>query len=328
MPFNAVLRWFHPMVGCDFHIPHPPPLGNPLPAPGPYAVFQIMGNPVSLTKLHTTTIFANQLQNAMCRGSDIGSLIPHIGTPSIIIAIEIAFSGSKCHFGPLSTVVRDQYGAQQNPAAAVLGTTNVNLNCGFPAPTPFGFVFTFNTVVVEMTMGDIWAGWYSMCCDIIFQTIINLLSYFALSRLAGAIARRVAPRAAAIAASRGASRGSNAARAAWKAAKRRGYRGRLAPFARQAQDRARRFLEHIGLGGESIMGFGVGSPLGTAADAPAIGGPSGYGLTRSLANSMGMPTDTEVQQWVDGSSSDTSGSGSQTPTSDYLNDASVEDVND
>jgi hypothetical protein len=295
--FN-VLRWFHPMVGCDWHIPVVPPTG-PLPFPSPYLVFQIMGNPASLTKLYTTSVFADSTQSAMCKGSDIGMLIPHIGTFSITIAIEILFSGSKCHFGPSAIVVPDQYGAEQNPAAAVGVVVNPNLNCGFPVPTPLDVVAAFNTTQVGMTFGDIMGGLYSMVVDFAFQTLINLLAYKYLGKAVGAVGRRVAPRVGAGALGRAGSR--QAARAAWKAA---GKRGPLSAFANPmraaATQRNATFLRQFGLWGENLVSFVVGSPLGTASDAPGLGGhPSGYGTGRKVLESLGMPSEKGVQEHFD-----------------------------
>jgi hypothetical protein len=304
--FN-VLRWFHPMVGCDWHIPVVPPTG-PLPFPSPYLVFQIMGNPVSLTKLYTTSVFADSTQSAMCKGSDIGMLIPHIGTFSITIAIEILFSGSKCHFGPSAIVVADQYGAAQNPAAAVGVVVNPNLNCGFPIPTPLDVVAAFNTTQVGMTLGDIMGGLYSMLVDFAFQTIINLLAYKYLGKAVGAVGRRVAPRVGAGALGRAASR--RAARAAWKAGGKAGPLSAVAnPLRAAATQRNASFLRQFGLWGENLVSFVTGSPLGTASDAPGLGGhPSGYGTARKGLEALGLPTEQSVQQGVDAPSSQPSSS--------------------
>ena len=159
----AALRKCHPMIGCDWHIPTVPP-GVVLPAPTPYGVVNIMGNllGIELTTLYTPTVYGGGMQAKMCKGSDIGSMIPHIGTLSLTIIIEILFSGSKCHFGPSNIFVKDQHGADQNPAAAVLVYANVNLNCGFPVPTPLDVVIAPNTAVLPMTWGDILGGLFSM----------------------------------------------------------------------------------------------------------------------------------------------------------------------
>ncbi len=319
MAMHNILLQSHVMVGCDFHIPYPPPVGTPLPFPSPYVTIQIMGNPVSLTKLHTTTV-DDWYNKQMCKGSDIGFFIPHVGTPSIIIVIEMAFSGSKCHFGPHSVQVRDQYGATQNPACALAWVANPNLNCGFPVPTPTGVVFAFNTVAEELTAGDIWGGLYGMISDIVIQTIINLVSFIFVGRAGSAIARRVAPRLVAVATTRAAAR--RAARQAWKAA---GKTSPLSHYMRREMAKATTQMDHIALAGENVIGFGVGSPLGT--DATALGGPTAHSATDALLHWAGLPTSTDVQQSVDGSS-DADASSTPNATSDYLNDSSVEDVGD
>ncbi len=116
---------------------------------------------------------------------------------SLTIAIEIVFSGSKCHFGPSNVQVADQHGAPQNPAAAVLVYANPNLNCGFPAPTPLDLVIAPNTATLSMTWGDILAGIMTMAIDIVLQTAINLICYFGTGKLFNWIGRKVAPRAGA-----------------------------------------------------------------------------------------------------------------------------------
>ena len=181
--FN-VLRRCHWMIGCDWHIPHPPPIGMPLWPPSPYFVFNVMSNMlgIELTVLYTPNVLADAGQSNMCRGTDIGMLTPHIGIPSLTIFIEMLFSGSKSHFGPMSVAVPNQHGGEGNPAAALGVFVNPNLNCGFPIPTPLGFVIATNTTNVGMTFGDIMAGLYSMVVDFVFQTAINMFSYFCVGR--------------------------------------------------------------------------------------------------------------------------------------------------
>src|SRR5690606_20010706 len=227
---------------------------------------------------HTTTVFADSIQNAMCKGSDIGTMIPHIGTFSLTIAIEILFSGSKCHFGPSAITVVDQYGTEQNPAAAVAVVANVNLNCGFPVPTPLDVVAAFNTTAVGMTVGDILGGVYSMVTDAAFQTIINLLSFKFLGNFMKGLGHRVDPRVGAGVLNRTAAR--RLARAAWKAGGKRQSLGALTRATREAaQRRNARFVRDFQLWGENIVSFLFGSPLGTAVDAPPLAPFSGYSVT-------------------------------------------------
>jgi hypothetical protein len=178
-------------------------------------------------------------------------------------------------------------------------------------------VIAFNTVAVELTPGDIWGGIYAMATDLVFQTLINLLSWVFVGRAGAAIARRVAPRLLAISTTRGVARA--AARAAWKAA---GKTRPLSYYMRREMARATTRMSQIALASENVIGFGVGSPLGTAADAPAIGGPTAYSTTDAILHWAGVPTSTGVQESSDGASS------APGSTYNYLNDPSAEDVGD
>jgi hypothetical protein len=305
MMFN-ILRWFHPMVGVDWHVPVLPV--GPLPTPGPYVVFQIMGNPVSLTKLYTTTVFADSTQQAMVKGTDIGLLTPHIGPFSVIIAIEILLAGSKSHFGPSAISVVDQTGAAGNPAAACLVVANLNLNCGFPFPTPLGVVLTFNTSAVGMTLGDILGGLFSMVMDWCFQTLLNIICFKYLGFIGRGLRRmgeRLAARLGIRTLSRGLARGG-ASRAAWRAARNQGSSKSLSAFQREAQAAAARrlegFVSNFVLGGENVVNFFIGSPLGTAVDMPGSPIPSAYKGVRAGAEYVGLPTEAGVQERVDGPS--------------------------
>ncbi len=341
MMFN-VLRWFHPMVGVDWHIPVLPP--GPLPSPGPYAVAQIMGNPVSITKLYTTTVFADSTQQAMVKGTDIGLMTPHIGPFSLIIAVEMIMAGSKSHFGPSAINVVDQTGAPGNPAAACLVVANLNLNCGFPFPTPLGVVITFNTSAVGMTWGDILGGVFSMVMDWCFQTLINILCFKYLGFVGKSLRRmgqRVASRLGIRTLDRAAARG--ASRAAWRAARRAGSTKSLSAFQREAQAAAARrldrFVSTFTLGGENVVNAVIGSPLGTAIDAPGSPLPSVYKGVRTGLEYIGLPTETDVGQSVDPSTQQSfpTSTPESIPTepnacypedavNNYLDDPSVEDI--
>lgn len=333
--FN-VLRWYHPMVGCDWHIPVVPPTG-PLPFPSPYVVVHIMGNPISLTKLYTTTVFADSTQEAMVKGTDIGLLIPHIGTFSVTIMVEMIFGGSKSHFGPAAIEVKDQYGAPGNPAAACLVLANVNLNCGFPIPTPLDAVFAFNTTAVEMTWADILAGLYSMLVDFVLQAALNWIGYKYMGFIGKGFQRlfnRLGPRLGIKSLTKAAAKTTDL-RAAWRAAMRRGYTGTVNDFAREAAQKAgrnlnpvTRFIErHFAITGDRVINFFIGSPLGTAADAPALGGKTMYGGARKAAETVipteGQVHDAAVQRY--GNEPIGGGAGPEGAASDYLNDPSVEE---
>jgi hypothetical protein len=153
-----------------------------------------MGGIVPLTTRFTTTSFTDGLAPAMLRGTDIGMMIPHIGPPSITLPIEILLSGSKSHFGASKTIVKDQFGASGPVAIAMLGFTNLNLNCGYPLPTPFGQVIAPTTHVTTVTLGDLIAGLYLMAFDFCLQALLNKLGGKMgdwMGEAAGAIARRL-----------------------------------------------------------------------------------------------------------------------------------------
>jgi hypothetical protein len=304
---HNILRRWHPMVGCDWHIPHPPPVGIPVWPPSPYLVFNQMTNMlgIELTVLYSPTVLADAMQSNMCRGSDIGMLTPHVGVPSITIAIEMLFGGSKSHFGPMSVSVPDQYGGTQSPAAALMFVVNPNLNCGFPIPTPLGFVIATNTTVTGLTLGDVLAGLYGMAMDFAFQTLINLASHYGLGALFRWIGPKLAPHFGVTILSRAAAR--RAAREAWKAA------GKVGPLGGHVTDAVKNapienFTDMFGMIASNPIQFFFGSPLGTDAGAPGIGLPAGYGLGRGLLEKAGLPTEQAVHDWADAPSAQPSGS--------------------
>ncbi|EDM77496.1 hypothetical protein PPSIR1_24969 [Plesiocystis pacifica SIR-1] len=342
--FN-VLRWYHPMIGCDWHIPVLPP--GPLPAPSPYFVFHIMGNPLSLTKLYTTSVFADSTQQAMVKGSDIGMLIPHIGTFSVTIFVEMLFSGSKCHFGPAAIQVTDQNGGSGNPAAAIAVVANINLNCGFPVPTPLDAVLAFNTTAVGMTWADFLAGLYSMVLDFALQAALNWIGYKYMGWIGKGFQRlfnRIGPRLGIKSMSKAAAKATPGLRRAWRAANRSGaFKGTVNDYARMVAAKAgrnlnpvTRFVErHFALTGENVVNFFIGSPLGTAADAPAIGGPTAYSKSREQIDRV-IPSEGAVHDFFDTpppSSTPVDPSTPPTPeptpadaTRHYLNDSCVEEL--
>jgi len=169
-----ILRAVHPMVGRDLHIPWPPGAPAPLPAPAPYMTASLMMG-TGITSKYTTDVFADSMIPVMCKGTDIGPMIPHIGPPSTTLMIEILTSGSKSHFGPSYYQVTDQTKASGNPAVALLGGTNPNLNCGYPIPTPFGMVLALTTHGLGMSWGDIVGGLYQMALDFMLQAILQKL---------------------------------------------------------------------------------------------------------------------------------------------------------
>jgi len=124
----------------------------------------------------------------MEKGTDIGTMIPHVGAPSLTLPVEMVFSASKSHFGAA------RYQAEgKTMACALLVSVNPNLNCGTPAPTPTGFVVAITTHIVEMSWADVFAGLAAMCADIVMQFLLNKLGGAIGDRITGAIMRRLRP---------------------------------------------------------------------------------------------------------------------------------------
>ena len=188
-PFHAVLRSWHPMVGRDMHIPWPPGAPAPAPAPVPYVTTALMSGvgPTLTSKLSPST-FADGMAAIMVRGTDIGPMIPHGGPPSMTLAAELLTSGSKSHFGVTSLKVKDQTGAEGCVAVGLLGMSNMNLNCGTPAPLPVGMVIAPTTYLAKMKLGDLISGLYMMAWDYAAQRIVqefgNALKEWAFPRVA------------------------------------------------------------------------------------------------------------------------------------------------
>lgn len=169
-----ILRSIDQMIGVDMHIPWPPGAPVPLTVPAPYATLSMMMG-TGITSKFTTTIFVDGMVPAMCKGTDIGPLIPHIGPPSTTLIIEILTSGSKSYFGPSYYQLKDQTGSPGTPAVALLMSVNPNLNCGYPLPTPTGMVMAFTTKALGLTWGDILAGLINMGVDFAFQAVLQKL---------------------------------------------------------------------------------------------------------------------------------------------------------
>lgn len=257
----AILKAWHPMIGVDLHIPWPPGSPNPAPAPAPYSVCAVMGGLVPLTTRFTTTSFTDGLAPAMLRGTDIGMMIPHIGPPSITLPLEMLLSGSKSHFGASKTIVKDQFGATGPVAVAMLGFTNLNLNCGYPLPTPFGQVIAPTTHVTTVTLGDLIAGLYLMAFDFCLQAILNKLGSKVgewMGEAAGAIARRLGV-------------GALSRVAARQMARALGIRSGIGATQRalQAASRARlaAIIENTKIYGFAPIGVFLGGPLGISVSA-------------------------------------------------------------
>ncbi|WP_434426605.1 hypothetical protein [Nannocystis pusilla] len=180
MPF-AVLKDFHPMIGYDLHIPWPIGSPAPLPAPVPYFCFHLLcgwKGTYQRAVSHSTSWGA-----LVQKGSDIGPGIPHIGTPSYLLPLDILFSASKSYWGTT------EYKAEGKPAAVCIipyACINLNLNCGTPFPKRPGIVIAFNTHYAGMTWGDFFHGLLSFAIDWALQWLFNKL----LGKLSDKIANR------------------------------------------------------------------------------------------------------------------------------------------
>lgn len=163
---HGVLKGFHPMIGIDMHQMLVPPA--PLTPPAPYNTVQILYGLGGLVATHSKTIFTDSFGPTIMKGSDIGPLIPHIGGPSVLLAVEIPLSASKCHFGS------SKYKCKEGTVGvSMLFAINLNLNCGTPVPTPTGTVIAVATHRVDMTMGDILAGIGNMAGDLLMQSALQ-----------------------------------------------------------------------------------------------------------------------------------------------------------
>lgn len=186
---HFVLKHWHPMVGMDYHIPWPPGSPSPAPAPVPYqTAFLLIGIAPTIFSKPITSHMTDGFAITMEKGTDIGTLIPHIGAPSVTLPVEMVFSASKSHFGASA------YQAEGKVmGCALLVSVNPNLNCGNPAPTPTGFVVCITTHIVQMSWADVLGGLAAMCADIAMQWLLNKLGSFLGDKITSAIMRRLRP---------------------------------------------------------------------------------------------------------------------------------------
>ena len=76
---HGVLKGFHPMIGIDFHQVLVPPA--PLtPAPVPHNTVHVLYGMFGLVATHSKAIFTDSFGPTIMKGSDIGPLIPHVGS--------------------------------------------------------------------------------------------------------------------------------------------------------------------------------------------------------------------------------------------------------
>jgi hypothetical protein len=186
---HFILKHWDPMIGVDYHIPWPPGSPAPLPSPVPYMTMQLLNGivPTVFSKpimTHLTAFYGVTME----KGTDIGTMIPHIGPPSLTLVVEMVFSASKSHWGSA------RYKAEGKViGCALLVSVNPNLNCGTPAPTPTGFVVCVTTHATSMSLGDILAGICAMAMDALMQFLLNKLGGAIGDRLTNSIMRRIGP---------------------------------------------------------------------------------------------------------------------------------------
>lgn len=252
---NCVLKHWHPMVGIDIHILWPP--GSPAPTnPAPFKTGQLLvglapgvfSKPI---KSHLTDSYAISME----MNTDIGSLIPHIGVPSVTLPIEMAFSYSKSYFGASRYLAEGKI-----MACAVLFCVNTNLNCGTPVPTPTGFVIAMTTHIVYMSFADWAAGVARMAVDAAVQAALSFVG----GAVGGAIGKRIASRLS-----------PSTWLNAYCAAANRGLPDWMARF--NALNAVLEAGRRSGRIGEAVAGFFLGGPLG--ADMGTLGGPTIAGGT-------------------------------------------------
>jgi hypothetical protein len=253
MGLNAVLRAWHVMLGRDMHIPWPPGSPSPAPSPVPYmTTAPMVGMVPMLTSKLTATAFADSMCSMMVRGTDIGPLIPHVGPPSTTLPIDMLTSGSKSYFGVTKWKVKDQTGAAGCVAVGVLGLTNLNLNCGSPAPTPFGLVIAPTTHLATLTLGDLVSGLYMMAWDYMAQRIMYMAGQ-AMGDVVSKMVRKVAARLGVGVLSRTAAR---------QMARALGTRSNIGPVANALRAQRIAALTKVADRATIALGLAAGSPLG------------------------------------------------------------------
>ena len=177
--------------------------------------------------------------HTMHKGTDIGPLIPHIGTPSILLAIEIPLSASKSHFGAAKYMDN-----RKQVALAVAGPIHVNLNCGTPVPSMTNVVLAFSTHQAGMTWADIGAGIAGFLVDAAIQSALGALGGGVGNRLGPSMYNTLGPRALS------------------GLARNLGVGLELMDSALKYNARAKFGLNLAEKIAETVFGFGVGGPLG------------------------------------------------------------------
>lgn len=282
---HAILKHWHPMIGWDFHIPWVP--GTPAPAPAPVmyktaatlawvAAALGLSGVTKMATSHTSQGFGY----TMLQDTDIGTMIPHVGPPSLLLPLDILFSASKSYF------FTTQYKAEgANVAVALAIILNPNLNCGTPIPTPTGMVIALNTHFASMSFAEFMAAMTRMSIELLVQAALNFLlgklGDMVLSRMtfilryytAGLIPKALSKRAA----KEFLRRNSNVANREINDAARRLVADRNAGIARwfaSTELASNPVVSGIVNGG---IGYGAGGPMGF--DNGAMGGSTVYGET-------------------------------------------------
>ena len=256
---HGVLKNWHPMIGCDRHIPWPPGSPTPAPAPAPYLTFSDMQG-TTITASMANDVLSNYWGYTMLKVTDIGPMIPHIGTPSNLLLIEIPLSASKSYWGS------SRYVSKGKPvAASLLFVINPNLNCGTPLPTPSGIVLAITTHRVDMTWGDIFSGFLQMAFDFALMWALSKISKVgspAFNFIQRRIFARFLPGFAAAAIAEGGDKGLAIA-----------FAGIQAAAKTEGVIKANEKLINWGIaGGLALVGLLIGSPLGVDASTPGLYG--------------------------------------------------------
>jgi hypothetical protein len=286
---HAILKHWHPMIGWDFHIPWVP--GTPAPAPSPvmYKTGATLAWVAAAVGLNGVTKMAMShtsqgIGYTMLQDTDIGTMIPHIGPPSLLLPLDILFSASKSYF------FTTQYKAEgANVAVALAVILNPNLNCGTPIPTPTGMVIALNTHFASMSFAEFMAALNRMAIEFLVQAALNFIlgkfgdmvlsrMTFILRYYTASLVPKMLSKGAAKALLR---RMGGVANREINDAARRLVAERAAGIARwfgRTDLAANPIVSGIVNGG---IGYGAGGPMGF--DNGAMGGPTVYGSTAEPA---------------------------------------------
>ncbi|MCA9663432.1 MAG: hypothetical protein KC486_34195 [Myxococcales bacterium] len=270
----CVIANHHPMLGVDLHDSFPAFISPPLPR-GPHLVgAMVHWGPWWMAGAKEAADVLMPPGRMMSSIFDIGMLIPHVPLcANVYFWLYILTSSSQAHFGVAS--VRTSKGPI---AAALMLYANPQLQCEGPltmppAPTaPTAMVLAPNTVVAGMTIGDVIAGFVTMALTSALTFGITHGLNVAIPGLTNAIMngliRVVSPRVMLPAVVAGV-----AAATKFPA---------TAAIARKIA--------------ETVIGFGIGSPMGYAFE----GAPLGTSLDGAVP--FGMPSVQDVgdstRDWV------------------------------